>query len=147
MKVGNWMTPNPITLAGDTLIADAKRMLAENNLHALPVVENGRLRGLITRANCMRAAQFVSRTQGTNEFEYFSKRLKVKDLMVRRPATVNIDDTMESTLSGVWKNKPNEIFMDREVLEKVSSRWNEYGFEGSSPVADMIDRLTKPRTT
>ena len=43
-----------------------------------------------------------------------------------------------------WKNKPNEIFMDREVLQKVSDRWNEYGFEGNSPVADMIDRLTKP---
>lgn len=43
-----------------------------------------------------------------------------------------------------WKDKPNEIFMDREVLTKVSNRWNEYGFEGPSPVADMIDRLTKP---
>jgi 4-hydroxy-3-polyprenylbenzoate decarboxylase len=43
-----------------------------------------------------------------------------------------------------WEDKPNEIFMDREVLQKVSDRWSEYGFEGSSPVADMIDRLTKP---
>jgi hypothetical protein len=34
--------------------------------------------------------------------------------------------------------------MDREVLTKVSNRWNEYGFKGTSPVADMIDRLTKP---
>ena len=43
-----------------------------------------------------------------------------------------------------WKQKPTEIFMDREVLTKVSQRWNEYGFAGASPVADMIDRLTKP---
>ena len=43
-----------------------------------------------------------------------------------------------------WKDKPNEIFMDRTVLQKVSDRWNEYGFEGSSPVANMIDRLVKP---
>ena len=34
--------------------------------------------------------------------------------------------------------------MDREVLQKVSDRWNEYGFSGASPVADMITRLTKP---
>jgi phenylphosphate carboxylase beta subunit len=45
-----------------------------------------------------------------------------------------------------WKKKPNEIFMDRTVLQKVSSRWNEYGFKGASPVADMIDRLTRPVT-
>jgi len=43
-----------------------------------------------------------------------------------------------------WKNKPNEIFMDRQVLQKVSDRWNEYGFDGISPVAGLIDRLTKP---
>ncbi|MCL5044441.1 MAG: phenylphosphate carboxylase subunit beta [Deltaproteobacteria bacterium] len=43
-----------------------------------------------------------------------------------------------------WKKKPREIFMDRTVLQKVSERWNEYGFAGSSPVAQMIDRLTRP---
>ncbi len=43
-----------------------------------------------------------------------------------------------------WKQKPTEIFMDREVLTKVSKRWNEYGFASASPVAGMIDRLTKP---
>jgi len=26
----------------------------------------------------------------------------------------------------------------------VSDRWNEYGFAGSSPVAGMINRLTRP---
>jgi 4-hydroxy-3-polyprenylbenzoate decarboxylase len=43
-----------------------------------------------------------------------------------------------------WENKPDEIFMDRAVLQKVSDRWNEYGFGGTSPVAGMINRLTRP---
>ena len=43
-----------------------------------------------------------------------------------------------------WKDKPSEIFMDRAVLQKVSDRWNEYGFTGPSPVAGMITRLTRP---
>jgi 4-hydroxy-3-polyprenylbenzoate decarboxylase len=30
------------------------------------------------------------------------------------------------------------------MLQRVSDRWNEYGFEGSSPVAEMINRLTRP---
>ena len=42
------------------------------------------------------------------------------------------------------KNKPSEIFMDRAMLQRVSDRWSEYGFPGSSPVADMINRLTRP---
>jgi 4-hydroxy-3-polyprenylbenzoate decarboxylase len=34
--------------------------------------------------------------------------------------------------------------MDRAMLQKVSTRWNDYGFSGASPVAGMIDRLSKP---
>lgn len=77
---------------------EAKRLLSENNLHALPVVEAGRLRGLVTRANLLRTGHFVLRTQNPAELDYFVTRLKVKDIMVRNPATVQASDTMEHCL-------------------------------------------------
>ena len=98
MIVRNWMQANPIVVSGDTLLSEAKRLLTENNLHGLPVVDNGRLRGLITRANCLRAAHFALRSQNPDELNFFSNRLKVKDLMVRNPATISADDTMEHCL-------------------------------------------------
>ncbi|MBI2313831.1 MAG: CBS domain-containing protein [Betaproteobacteria bacterium] len=98
MLVRNWMQTNPVTIAGDTLVSEAKRILFENNLHALAVVEEGRLRGLVTRAHCIRAGHFVMRTQSPNEFDFFVTRLKVKDIMVRNPATLQADDTMEHCL-------------------------------------------------
>lgn len=98
MIVRNWMQPNPMVVSGDTLLSEAKRILTEHNLHGLPVVDGGRLRGLITRANCLRAAHFALRTQNTDELNYFSTRLKVKDLMVRNPATIDANDTMEHCL-------------------------------------------------
>jgi acetoin utilization protein AcuB len=98
MIVRNWMKPTPATVTGDMLLADANHILAESRLHGLPVVEDGRLRGLITRANCLRAAHFVARTQNPDEFAYFSNRLRVRDLMVRNPATVDADETMEACL-------------------------------------------------
>lgn len=98
MIVRNWMQANPIVIHSDTLLSEAKRILTENNLHGLPVVDNGRLRGLITRANCLRAAHFALRTQNVDELNFFSNRLKVKDLMVRNPATIQANDTMEHCL-------------------------------------------------
>ena len=98
MIVRNWMQPNPMVVSGDTLLSEAKRMLTEHNLHGLPVVDGGRLRGLITRANCLRAAHFALRTQNTDELNFFSSKLKVKDLMVRNPATIDANDTMEHCL-------------------------------------------------
>lgn len=98
MIVRNWMQANPMTISGDLLVSEAKRLLSENNLHALPVVEDGRLRGLVTRANLLRMGHFVLRTQDPDEFNFFVTRLKVRDIMVRNPATVRAGDTMEHCL-------------------------------------------------
>jgi acetoin utilization protein AcuB len=98
MLVRNWMQPDPITIAGDTLVSEAKRLLSDHRLHALPVVDDGRLRGLVTRANLLRMGQFVLRTQDPDEFAFFVTRLKVRDIMVRNPASVQADDTMAHCL-------------------------------------------------
>jgi acetoin utilization protein AcuB len=98
MLVRDWMQPDPLTTGADTLVSEAKRLMSEHQLHALPVVEGGRLRGLVTRANLLRMGHFVLRTQNADEFAFFVTRLKVKDVMVRNPATVQASDTMEHCL-------------------------------------------------
>ncbi|MDP2639602.1 MAG: CBS domain-containing protein, partial [Betaproteobacteria bacterium] len=98
MIVRNWMQANPKTIPSDMLVSEAKRLLSENNLHALPVVDDGKLRGLVTRANLLRMGQFVLRTQNPDEFNFFVTRLKVRDIMVRNPATVEAGETMEQCL-------------------------------------------------
>ncbi|HYW93792.1 MAG TPA: CBS domain-containing protein [Gammaproteobacteria bacterium] len=98
MIVGNWMQSSPATVTSDTLVADAERILAENSLNALPVVDGDGLRGLLTRASCLRAHDFVTRKQDPHEFDFLVNRLKVRDLMVRTPETVRVDDTMEHCL-------------------------------------------------
>src|ERR1017187_7195477 len=98
MVVHNWMQVNPMTIPSDTLVSAAKRLLSDNNLHALPVVDQGRLRGLVTRANMLRMGHFVLRTQSPDEFNFFVKRLRVRAIMVRNPVTVQSSDTMEYCL-------------------------------------------------
>ena len=98
MIVRNWMQQNPTLVNGDMLLSEAKRILSEHNLQALPVVDDGRLRGVITRAHCLQASHFVARTQNADEYSFFAKRLKAKYIMVRNPATVNATDTMEDCL-------------------------------------------------
>jgi len=99
MIVRNWMQRQPMTIAGDVLLSEAKRLISENKLQALIVVEaRGRLRGLVTRANLLRLGHFVMRTQSPDEFSFFATRLRVRDVMVRNPATVDIGDTIEECL-------------------------------------------------
>ena len=98
MIVRNWMQADPVVIPSDMLVSDANRILSESTVHALPVVDGDRLRGLITRANLLRIGHFVSRTQSADEFNFFVTRLRVRDVMVRNPATVQASDTMQQCL-------------------------------------------------
>lgn len=123
MIVRNWMQANPQTVTSDTLVTKAKRLLVEKNLRALPVVDDGRLRGLITRVTCLRAAEHVARTEDVHEFNYFTNRLKVKDLMLRMPITVSSGDTMEQCLRLGQENRASQfpVMEDGRVVGLISA--------------------------
>lgn len=98
MLVRDWMKKTPTKISSDTLVTEAKRLLIDNNLNAVLVVDEGRLRGLITRHNIMRMSHYVMRTQNADEISFFVDRLKVRDIMVRKPAVVQADDTIRQCL-------------------------------------------------
>ncbi len=99
MIARDWMQPDPVTVGSDTLVSAAKDLITERKQRSLPVVDHGRLRGLVTAAHCLRAGHFVTRAQDPDELDFFITRLKVKDIMVRNPATVEHTDTIEHCLS------------------------------------------------
>ena len=98
MLVRDWMKTTPTKISSSTLVSEAKSLLIDNNLNALLVVDDGHLRGLITRHNIMRMSHYVMRMQNADEVSYFINRLKVRDIMVRCPATLQADDTIRHSL-------------------------------------------------
>lgn len=60
MYVRNWMQSNPIKIPSDLLASEAKRLLIDNNQNALLVVDQGRLRGLMTRHNMLRMGHYTT---------------------------------------------------------------------------------------
>lgn len=124
MIVGNWMKRNPVTVRGETLVSEARRLLDEHGLQSLPVAdERGRLRGLVTHSNLLRLEHFVLRTQNQDEYAFFLHRLRVRDVMVRSPGTVRVDDTMEHCLrKGRELNVAQLLVMDGErVVGTISA--------------------------
>jgi acetoin utilization protein AcuB len=62
-------------------------------------VDNGQLRGILARRDLRQAAGFVTATQSVHELNFFNTRLKVKDLMVRKPVTLSVDDHIDTALA------------------------------------------------
>ncbi|PHT62637.1 CBS domain-containing protein CBSX2, chloroplastic [Capsicum annuum] len=61
--VGDVMTPTPLSIREDTNLEDAARLLLQTKYRRLPVVDgDGKLVGIITRGNVVRAALQIKRT-------------------------------------------------------------------------------------
>jgi len=98
MFVRNWMLPQQYTISSDALATEAVTLIAQHNLKMLPVVDNGRLRGVVHRRDLSEVAMCVSGSGDLCEMNYYCNKLKVKDVMIRMPVTVSIDDSVEDTL-------------------------------------------------
>ncbi|CAN4107738.1 unnamed protein product [Withania somnifera] len=61
--VGDVMTPTPLSVSENTNLEDAARLLLQTRYRRLPVVDaDGKLVGIITRGNVVRAALQIKRT-------------------------------------------------------------------------------------
>ncbi len=54
-KVNYVMTPNPVTITASSSLEEACRLIADHGIKRLPVVEDGKLVGIIARTDLVRA--------------------------------------------------------------------------------------------
>ncbi|MDR1921162.1 MAG: CBS domain-containing protein [Candidatus Adiutrix sp.] len=92
MKVRYWMTRDPVTIDSDASIADAARVMKERRFRRLPVMENGRLAGLVTYRNILEAQPSAASTLSVHEARYLVAKLKVRDVMRKNIITLSPDD-------------------------------------------------------
>jgi acetoin utilization protein AcuB len=98
MKVKHWMTKDPITVFPETLAVEAQKIMKENRIRRLPVVENGKLVGMVTFRNLIEAAPSSGSSLSIHELNYLIMKIKVKDLMKKNVITVSPEDTVIDTI-------------------------------------------------
>ena len=98
MRIRDVMTKNPLTVEPETLVLDAQRIMKENNVRRLPVVEKGKVVGIVTKHDLLEAAPSPATSLSVYELNYLLARMKVKDIMKKNPVTVNADTPFEEAL-------------------------------------------------
>lgn len=97
MLIREWMTRNVITVTSDTSMMKASKILKENRIRRLPVVDaDGRLVGIISDRDIKEASPSKATTLDMHELYYLVSEIKVKDIMTRDPVTVRANDTVET---------------------------------------------------
>lgn len=93
MKIKHWMTKDPISVDPETLIIDAKKVMKENKIRRLPVVEKGKVVGIVTYRNIIEASPSAVTTLSIHELNYLYLKLKVRDIMHKNPICVSPEDS------------------------------------------------------
>jgi acetoin utilization protein AcuB len=92
------MTKNPITVESETLVLDAQKIMQENNIRRLPVVDKGKLVGIVTKHDLLQAAPSPATSLSIHELNYLLARMKVKEIMKKNPMTLAPDTPFEEAL-------------------------------------------------
>jgi acetoin utilization protein AcuB len=98
MRVKEMMTKNPVTIESDTLVLDARKIMKEKNIRRLPVVEKGKLVGIVTKHDLLEAAPSPATPVSVHDLNYLLSKMKVKEMMRKNPVTVTPNTPFEDAL-------------------------------------------------
>ena len=104
MLVKNWMSKPAITIDADASMNDAINLLKNNNIKMLPVMEKGKLVGIVTDRDLKRASASDATSLEIHELLYLISKIKIKEIMTKNPITVPQDCTVEETAEILLKH-------------------------------------------
>jgi len=98
MRIKDIMTKNPFMVDSETLVLDAQRIMRENNIRRLPVIDKGKLVGIVTLHDLLEASPSPATSLSVYELNYLLSKMKVKEVMTKDPVSLSPDTPFEEAL-------------------------------------------------
>jgi len=105
MLVSKRMTPNPVTIAPTTMVTEAAITMKNNKFRRLPVVDNGKLVGIVTDRDLRDVSPSPATTLSIYELNYLLAKIQVNEVMKKEVITINVDATIEEAALLMYTNK------------------------------------------
>ena len=98
MRIRDIMSTNVVAVDEKTSIHDARKIMEAHKIRRLPVIKKDKLIGLVTMHMLLQASPSPATSLSIHELHYLLARLKVKDIMVRKPYTISPDMAPEDAM-------------------------------------------------
>lgn len=98
MSVSDFMTQNLVTVTPDVRINDAVDLMRDHKIHRLPVVDNGRLVGLVTQGIIEAAMPSKATSLSVYEMNYLLNKTTVQDVMEKSVLTIAPQASLEDAI-------------------------------------------------
>lgn len=104
-SVADIMTCDPVTVEPENSIAVAIRMMRKGELRRLPVVEDGRLIGVVTSGDLRRITGLSSILRDQSQDNFLWYHIPVANVMTRDPVTLTPDTSIAEAARLLVKYK------------------------------------------
>jgi acetoin utilization protein AcuB len=133
MKIRDIMSYNVITIPSSTSISQAKQIMTAHRIKRLPVVDKGKLIGIVTQRSIERASPSKATSLSVWELGYLLDKTPVKEIMQKKVVTVTPDTDAEEAVAIAQKNKVGSVVVveDGAVVGIVTAD-------------DFFDNIIKP---
>jgi len=109
MLVRDIMTKNVIAITSDTYVLDAERIMEQKKIGRLPVVDDGRLVGIVTKNDVLKASPTSTTPTNQRHLFYLMSKLAVKEIMKTKILTISSDTPIEKAIAIAQKNKVGSL--------------------------------------
>ena len=105
MFVKDQMTVNPVTVTSATTIADAAELMKKHRFRRLPVVDIGKLVGIVTDRDLRKASPSSATTLSVHEADYLLSKASIKDIMTKKVLSIDSEATIEEAALVMYNNR------------------------------------------
>jgi acetoin utilization protein AcuB len=99
MIVADIMTTNVVSISSNTSLAEARRIMDAHRVRRLPVIDRGKLMGIVSRDALDRMGPSQMTTFNVNELTYMVNHITVKEVMRRDVVTITPHTTAEEAVA------------------------------------------------
>jgi acetoin utilization protein AcuB len=115
MLVGERMTRDPVVIRDDTSIQGALKIMRDNKVRRLPVLnDKGALVGIVSERDLLFASPSPATSLSIYELHYLMSRIKVADVMTTEVITVTEDTPLEEAARIMVGNKIGGLPVERK---------------------------------
>jgi len=143
MLVRDIMSSNIVTISGNTPVLEARKIMDVHHIERLPVVDRGKLVGIVTKDLLLRAAPSPATSLSVWEINYLVAKMTVKEIMKRDVVTIAPDATVEKAVAIAQDNGVGSlpVLEDGRVLGIVTT--NDFFYRILNPLLGRGEKGTR----
>jgi acetoin utilization protein AcuB len=134
MFMGDVMTTNVYSIPSRTSLAEARRIMDAHHVRRLPVVDKGKLVGIVTRDALDRAAPSQLTSLSIHDIARMLNKITVKEVMHRDLVTVSPDATVEEAVTLAQERKVGALLVVDDSRLVGMATTNDFFYKILNPI-------------